>query len=149
MSIPQQKFRELVLQLLYSHDIGRASEEDMLPLMMAELAVTRKTVRDAQQKVRDIISKQTELDALLAQTSQSYDFERIQTVERNILRLSAYELLFDDSIPPKVAIAEAVRLARKFGTPESAGFINALLDSLPWMNNDKKNKNKTATDEHR
>lgn len=130
MPVPQQKFREIVFQLLYSYDLGRASEEDMLPLLMKELAVTRKVVRSAQEKVRKIIEKQNEIDEDIARISKSYEFERIQSVERNILRLGVYEMLYDDDIPPKVAIAEGMRLARKFGTPESASFINALLDHL-------------------
>lgn len=130
MAVPQQKFRELVFQLLYSYDMGRANEIDMIELMMAELAVTKKTVRTAQESVQAILSKQPEIDALIAKTSTSYAFERIQSVERNILRLGAFEVLFDQSVPPKVAIAEAMRLSRKFGTLESASFVNAILDSI-------------------
>jgi N utilization substance protein B len=51
-------------------------------------------------------------------------------VERNLLRLGAYEIYFSKSVPPKVAISEAVRLARKFASSESANFINAILDAL-------------------
>ena len=72
----------------------------------------------------------TEIDAVIAKTSQSYAFERIQSVERNILRLAVYELLYDPEMPPKVALAEAVRLTRKFGSPEAAAFVNALLDGI-------------------
>jgi transcription antitermination protein NusB len=71
-----------------------------------------------------------EIDLMISNTSHSYAFERIQSVERNVLRLGVFELFFDPSIPPKVAIAEAMRLARKFGTKESAVFVNAILDTL-------------------
>src|SRR5690606_29501809 len=57
-------------------------------------------------------------------------FERIPRVERNILRLAVFELLHDPSVPPTVAIAEAIRLTRKFATPEAATFINAVLDAI-------------------
>lgn len=130
MSLPQQKFREIVFQMLYSHDMGRATDEDMLPLLMAELSVTKKAVVQAQERVQEILKKQTEIDGLISKTSLSYAFDRIQSVERNILRLGGFELLFDDQIPPKVAIAEALRLARKFGSPESASFVNAILDNI-------------------
>jgi N utilization substance protein B len=130
MNIPQQKFREVVFQLLYSFDLGLSSEEEMIPFLMKELAVTKKVVRNALNKVKLILSHEKDIDALIAKTSISYSFDRIQSVERNVLRLGTYELLFDDSIPPKVAIAEAVRLARKFGTPECAAFINAVLDAI-------------------
>ncbi|MBX9744017.1 MAG: transcription antitermination protein NusB, partial [Chlamydiales bacterium] len=62
--------------------------------------------------------------------SPDYVFERISRTERSILRLGTFELLFDPSIPPKVAIAEAIRICRKFGSPQSAQFVNAVLDSV-------------------
>lgn len=129
MSLPAQKFREVVFQMLYSYDTGRATDEDMLDLLSSELAVTKKSVREAQMRVHQLLSHLPEIDALISNTSQSYAFERIQTVERNILRLGIYEMVFDTAIPEKVAIAEAMRLARKFSTKESATFINAILDA--------------------
>jgi len=130
MSVPAQKFREAVFQLLYSYDIGRGNEEDMVDLIMHELTITKKTTKEALSRVQMILKKLSEIDAMIGKTSQSYTFERIQSVERNILRLGLYELLFDDVVPPKVALAEAMRLTRKFGTKESASFVNAILDAL-------------------
>lgn len=130
MAIPQAKFREIVFQLLYSYDMGHATEEDLTELLMAELAVTKSSLRLANIKVEEIIKIKNELDKSIASISQSYNFERIQSVEKNILRLGLYEMIYDNSIPPKVAIAEAMRLARKFGSPESASFVNAILDNL-------------------
>jgi transcription antitermination protein NusB len=129
MSVPIQKFRELVFQLLYSYDLGRSKDEDMLELLSKELSLTRKIVREAQERVHQIRMHLDELDAFISKISHSYAFERIQTVEKNILRLGMYELLFDTSIPHKVVIAEAKRLARKFSTKESASFVHALLDA--------------------
>jgi transcription antitermination protein NusB len=130
MPLPIQKFREILFQLLYSYDTGKPREDDMIPLIMKEVSVTKKTVKEAQARVNLILEKLPSIDKIIGHTSTSYSFERIQNVERNILRIGIYELLFDDDIPPKVAIAEAIRLARKFGSPESASFINALLDNV-------------------
>lgn len=130
MPVPIQKFREIVFQMLYSYDIGGSSEEEIQELLMKELAVTRKTVKQAQEKVDEILKKKKEIDQIILKTCVSYEFDRIQTVERNILRLGTYEMLYDDTIPPKVAISESMRLARKFGSPESAGFVNAVLDHI-------------------
>lgn len=140
MSLPPQKFREIVLQLLYSHDMGRSNDTDMLPFLMAELSVAKPHVVKAQARAHNIREKQIEIDALISKNSSSYDFERIQSVERNILRLAVFELLYDADIPDKVAIAEAIRLARKFSTPESASFINAILDQI------KKEKDANSTE---
>lgn len=130
MSLSQQKYREMVFQILYSQDLGNLNSEAIQELLMAQLLVSKKNVRIAQERVDEILSKQDEIDKLIGSVSTSYDFERIQTVTKNILRVGVFELLYDDDIPPKVAIAEAMRLSRKFSTPESASFVNALLDNL-------------------
>lgn len=130
MALSQQKFREIVFQLLYSQEIISPDENLMLELMMAELAVSKKNVRLAQERVGKIKLLLSEIDSLITSVSTSYDFDRIQVVTKNILRLAVYELLYDEDIPPKVAIAEAIRLSRKFNTAESASFVNAVLDQL-------------------
>ena len=133
MALPHQKFREIIFQLLYSRHLGHADEQVMLELMMAELEVSKKNVKAAQDKVQQIIAHLDRIDPIIASVSTSYSFERIQTVPKNILRLGVFELFFDKQevpIPPKVVIAEAIRLSRKFNTPESASFVNALLDHL-------------------
>lgn len=130
MALSQQKFREIVLQLLYSLEISRPNEDLMLELMMAELAVSKRNVRLAQERVEKIKSFFPEIDKSITSVSTSYDFDRIQMVTRNILRLAVFEMFYDDEIPHKVAIAEAIRLSRKFNTPESAAFVNAVLDHL-------------------
>lgn len=130
MALSQQKFREIVLQLLYSQELGKPDETLMIELMMGELAVSKKNVRLAQERVHLIQKHLPEIDSMISSVSTSYDFERIQIVTKNILRLGVFELFFDEQIPPKVAIAEAIRLSRKFNTPESAAFVNALLDHL-------------------
>lgn len=130
MALPIKKNREIIFQLLFSSDTGKPAEEDMIPLIMKQLSVTKRAVKEAQEKVSQIQAKLPAIDQLISNTSTSYSFERIQNVERNILRLGVYEMVFEQDTPPKVVISEAIRLARKFGTPESAAFINALLDNI-------------------
>jgi transcription antitermination protein NusB len=130
MPLPPQKFREAVFQILYSHDFDAGNEEEMVPFMMQELKTTRRAMVDAHSRMGLVLASLSEIDPLIAAGSTEYVFERISRVERTLLRLGIFEILFDDSIPPKVAIAEAVRLCRKFGTPESAQFVNAILDRV-------------------
>lgn len=130
MALPQQKFREIVFLLLYSHDMGRTDDDEMISFLMEELSVSKQSVLKAMERARLISDKLPEIDAQIAAKSVTYEFERIQSVERNVLRLGVYELFHDNELPPKVAIAEALRLAKKFGTPESVAFVNAILDSL-------------------
>ena len=130
MVLPQKKFREIVFQMLYGLEIGSADEDGMVELLMKELQVTKKSVKEAQNKAEKILSLLPQIDEQLATLSTSYNYERIQTVEKNILRLSTFELLYEDRIPPKVAISEGVRLAKKFSSPESVSFVNAILDAV-------------------
>jgi N utilization substance protein B len=130
MAIPQQKFREIVFQMLYSFDMGLTSEEDLCSLMMKELSVSRKEVREALERVKMIQTKLPEIDTKISETSISYDLDRIHSVERNVLRLGIFELYYDAELPPVVAIAEAIRLSKKFGTPESVSYVNAIMDNI-------------------
>jgi N utilization substance protein B len=127
MSFSPQKFREIVFQLLYSGDFGGGT--DIVEMLMAQLAVTKRIVREAAAVADKVLEKKSEIDALIAQHSEAYNFERIPGIERNVLRLALYEMLHSE-VPPKVAMAEAIRMTRKFATPEAATFVNAILDSV-------------------
>lgn len=129
MPLPQQKFREAVLQILYSSDFD-SDRDEMVPFMMSELKTTRKMMLEAKGRVDKVLSRLIEIDPMISSGSTEYAFDRISRVERTILRLGVFELLHDAEVPAKVAIAEAIRLCRKFGTPESAQFVNAVLDGV-------------------
>ncbi len=128
--LPPQKFREIVFQLLYSHDFSPLEAEDSIPFFMNELKVTKSAVRTAHTRVQAILEKLPEIDARIQAASDVYAFERISRVEKTILRFGIFELFYDETVPPLVAIAEGIRLCRKFGTRESAQFVNAILDKV-------------------
>lgn len=130
MTLPPQKMREAVFQLLYSLDSGDSDLQDVLAFISKELAISKKYVVQAFEKVIRIRGELPAIDKEIAAVLQTYTFERIMSVEKNVLRLSTYEILFDEEVPPKVAIAEGIRLAKKFSTPESAVFVNAVLDAI-------------------
>ncbi len=130
MALPQQKFREIVLQILFSYDFQPSDQEEIIPMMMSEVSIPRKTAEEASRRALDILDRKNTIDELIAQASTAYSFERIQNVEKNVLRMGVYEFLYDHDIPPKVVIAEAIRLSRKFSSPESSNFINAILDTI-------------------
>jgi N utilization substance protein B len=130
MAFPLQKFREIVLQMLFSYDLGVSSESDLISMIMSEVSVSKKVAQEALLKVLQILEKQHDIDERIAKASTSYAFERIQNVEKNVLRLGVYELLYEPAVPSKVAISEAIRISRKFSSPESANFINAVLDAI-------------------
>lgn len=129
MSISKQKFREMVFQLLYSQNMSKAHEEDMIPFMMREFLVPRKKVMEAQAHKESVLTRLEEIDVLIKSATENYAFERITGVELNVLRLGLFELL-TAQLPPLVAISESVRLSRKFGGPEGASYVNAVLDKI-------------------
>ena len=130
MALPQQKFREIVFQILFSAEFEPNGSSDTALMLMNELKVTKRSVLQAEERAAQVLSKLEEIDGKIRNSSHEYKFDRISSAEKCALRLGLYELLYDVSLPPKVAIAEAIRLTRKFGTPESAHFVNAILDAV-------------------
>lgn len=130
MSVSQKKFREIVFQMLFSHDLGGVSEGKALALMNDQFKVTSKNLYTAWEYAQQVLDHLEEIDRWIAEHSTDYDFNRISRVEKNILRLGVFELKWVEAVPPKVAIAESIRLSRKFGTPEGGAFVNAVLDSI-------------------
>jgi transcription antitermination protein NusB len=80
--------------------------------------------------VEGVASHLEELDALIVRYSEHWRLERMVAVDRNLLRLAAYELLYQSGIPPKVVINEAVELAKRYGTEVSGAFVNGILDHI-------------------
>lgn len=130
MALAPQKLREIILQALFSFDMGSNSDEMLVKFLMEQYSTARGSTREAVAKARTIYETISDLDPEIIAVSISYDFSRIQAVEKNILRLGVYELLIDKQFPEKIVLAEAVRLAKKFGSPEAARFVNALLDAI-------------------
>jgi transcription antitermination protein NusB len=128
MSLPRRKFREIVFQLLYSNHYSKIDEEASIPFMMDLSKTTKKNVKEAHSKVLEIEKNILAIDSFIENTCIDYKLARISRIELNVLRLGLYELMFDSALPPNVAIAEALRLCRKFGSSESAKFVNAILD---------------------
>lgn len=129
MSLPQNKLREAVFQILCSGSTIPLTEE-ILPLVMEQLKISKKNALLALHRAQDIYAHLPGIDEKIQKLSTSYDFSRIHQIELNALRLGAFEVLFDADIPDKVAISEAIRLCRKFSSKEGACFVNAILDAL-------------------
>ena len=127
----RRKGREVALQFLYQLDLHdeadpAAHEADF----WARHPVDEETREFASALVAGTKLRQTEIDGLIVQYAEHWDLDRMAVVDRNILRLAVYELLDHDRVPPKVAINEAIEIAKKFGTRESGRFINGILDRV-------------------
>lgn len=129
MSISPQKFREIVFLALFSHLSGRPDAKGSLDLYMELLKTSPTNTRNGCLRAEKILEKLPEIDEWIEKFATSFEFERIQTVEKTALRIGAFELL-EKEIPPMVAIAEALRLTKKFSTPSAVAFVHAILDKL-------------------
>jgi N utilization substance protein B len=84
----------------------------------------------ADELIRGALEKRTEVDELIQRHAKNWDMRRMAAVDRNILRLAVYEMLFRNDIPPVVSINEAVDIAKKFSTQDSGKFVNGILDKI-------------------
>ena len=127
---PETRARARALQALYAWDVrGRESLERIASQVWDDLAVGADERRLAGPIIRDIARGSTEIDAELADVTTNWRLERLGVVERCVLRLAAAELR-RESAPPRVVIQEAVRVAERVGSPQSARFVNGVLDAL-------------------
>lgn len=124
----KRRARILALQFLYQIDIRG---DDVLPVMGEFLSSEPgESAGYARSLINGCVEKREELDAEIARWSENWDIKRMATVDRNVLRIACYELLFVDDIPPKVAMDEAIELAKEFGDADSPSFVNGIVDSI-------------------
>jgi transcription antitermination factor NusB len=127
------KARELALQLLYQADVTHTQAGELIDgfFGMEANGQEESSVKEfAVDLVRNVCEKIGFLDGQIEKFATNWQLDRMATVDRNILRMASFELLFRSDIPPKVAINEAVELAKKYGDLESGKFVNGVLDKI-------------------
>jgi N utilization substance protein B len=130
VAINRRKARELALQILYQIELTQQPANEVL-LLFSSYLYPQKGLEDFTRRlVYGVKEHQQKIDQVLRQYSENWSLERISAVDRNILRIGIFELLFCPDIPPKVSINEAIELGKKFGTEKSAAFINGILDKI-------------------
>lgn len=131
----RREAREFLLSALYRCEFLPATLEELLEDTNPE---------DQQGYIETVFNgireRQPEIDRMLGEKTVGWKFERLAVLDRNILRLGVYELLYFDDVPPEVALDEAVELAKKFGTEQARKFINGILDRI-W----KEHRDSTAS----
>ena len=126
----RRKAREYALQILYALDLNPAPTSDFLKVFW-EMNETKEEISDyASQLVRGTLAQQEKIDGLISAHSSHWKIDRMAATDRNILRIGTYELLEEQTVPPKAVINEAIEIAKKFGTTDYATFINGVLDSI-------------------
>jgi N utilization substance protein B len=128
--------REAAIQFLYQLDLRGEPAIDQLDEFL-EQALRRdprpadpELVKFARRLVVGTRRAQPEIDRLLTAVARNWDLRRMAAVDRNVLRMAVYEMLHCTDIPPKVAINEAIELAKKFSTANSGAFVNGILDRV-------------------
>ncbi|MFC1675356.1 transcription antitermination factor NusB [Candidatus Omnitrophota bacterium] len=127
------KARELALQILYQADVTRSGYDQVLKSFWesGEHDQAGDEVKDfTVSLVKGVADNLKDIDAKIKEYAANWQLERMAFIDRNILRLGAYELLLRDDIPPKVSINEAVELAKKYSAQESSKFVNGILDKV-------------------
>ncbi len=128
--------RESALQFLYQLDLRGESAIDQLDEFLDDSMSREGQKADpelrsfARRLVTGTRQARTEIDTLLTRVARNWDLRRMATVDRNVLRMAVYEMLHCKDIPPKVAINEAIELAKKFSTANSGAFVNGILDRV-------------------
>jgi len=123
--------RESALQVLYQVEITGDTLPDLLKAHWDETQVDEETREFAERLVEGTSSHQKEIDLIVTRHAENWDLQRMAILDRNLLRLSTYELIYlSKEIPPKVAINEAVNIAKKYSQESSGKFVNGILDKI-------------------
>lgn len=122
--------REQALQALFYMDMHKHSQENPLDLFCSCFTREKPTQPFFHLLVNGVQENRVAIDALIEQFSSNWKLSRMSCVDRNVLRIAVYELLYCADIPPKVSINEAIDVGKRFGTEESGAFINGILDSI-------------------
>ena len=126
----RRKARVLALQVLYEIDSCNHKTEEVLTRTIQESSLPELTTGFASKLVRGIVQNKQTIDDEIRRFASLFPLEQVAIIDRNILRLAVYEILFDGDVPVKAAVNEAVELAKAFGGDSSPKFINGVLGSV-------------------
>ncbi len=127
---PRTRARSLALQVLYEVDMANHSPTEVFKLRLEEFPLTDDLTEFARQIIFGILPLTHELDLLIAKYAPDWPLDQIAAIDRNILRMALWEFSIQGETPIKVAINEAVELAKHYGSDSAPRFINGVLGSL-------------------
>jgi N utilization substance protein B len=126
----RRRSRELAMQALFYVDMRQNQSKAMLDLYLQNFTPAKKLLPFFLELVNGVIREREQIDTMIERFSSNWKMSRMSCVDRNIMRIAIYEMLYRVDIPLKVSINEAIDVAKKFGTEESGAFINGILDSV-------------------
>ena len=131
----RRRAREIALQVLYQLDLDPGDPKKVLSLHWENFQPSEQAREFCVRLVEGVLQNGKEIDRLIEEHSENWTLKRMAVVDRNILRLAAFELRYCPDIPFKVTLNEAVELAKKFGADDSSAFINGILDRVHTLLN--------------
>ena len=126
----RRRSRELAMQALFFMDVNRSISDQMVERFCECFNPPHSERPFFLELVKGVISNLDKLDSIIERFSKNWRISRMSPVDRNIMRIATYEIIFCDDIPSKVSINEAIDIGKKFGTEESGAFINGIIDSI-------------------
>ena len=126
----RRRARAIALQVLYESDSAGHDVEVALTHLLDEAGLSGEDATFTRGLVNGVIRNREQIDKHIRKFAPAWPLEQIPVVDRNILRLAIFEVLLDNNVPVKVAINEAVELAKKFGSDSSSRFVNGVLGSV-------------------
>lgn len=127
----RRKAREHALQILFQLDIRKEKPSAaVLKRFWTEYESDDEVKAFAEELVKGTFKYLTKINDLIVQCAKNWSVERMAVVDRNVLRIAVYEILYRMDIPTSVTINEAIEIAKKYGTDESGAFVNGILDSV-------------------
>ncbi|MEA3305321.1 MAG: transcription antitermination factor NusB [Candidatus Omnitrophota bacterium] len=128
------KARECALKILYQIDITKGNYEDSIRMFWEKEPAPEQSIREfAVRLVKGVMENFEEIDRAISGYAVNWQISRMAVIDRNVLRMAAFELLYMDDIPRKVSINEAVDAAKKYGDKDSGKFVNGILDKINKM----------------
>jgi N utilization substance protein B len=132
----RRKSRELAMQALFFMDSGLYDSEEVIKLFCNNFKPSENVQSFFDIIVEGVLKYKNDIDVIIASNSKKWKLSRMSSVDRNILRIAVFELLYCKDIPAKVTINEAIDIGKRFGTVESGAFINGILDSINLIQSD-------------
>jgi len=130
MSTSRRETRIAALQVLCEIDSVEHDPSEVIERRVIEGSFSRTSEDFLRSLFNGVIKKREEIDKMISEFAPSWPMGQMATVDRNLLRMAIYEMVMSDEIPPKVAINEAVELAKVFGSDSSSKFVNGVLGSV-------------------
>ncbi|MGH7227533.1 MAG: transcription antitermination factor NusB [Gemmataceae bacterium] len=126
----RSRAREVALQLLFQHDFNKCIDRPSHERFVRDRLRDETLMSFCLELYDGAMGNRDDIDRRLSETAENWRLVRMAAVDRNVLRLGAYELLHAPDTPPNVALDEAIELARRYGSADSSAFVNGVLDRL-------------------